>query len=49
MRNDFETIIAEGRDNHVLIVTLNRADAANAMNTQMGVDLMELFGADGRS
>jgi enoyl-CoA hydratase/carnithine racemase len=43
MRNDFETIIAERRDNHVLVVTLNRADVANAMNTQMGLDLMELF------
>jgi enoyl-CoA hydratase len=43
MRSDFETIIAERRDNHVLVVTLNRVSAANAMNTQMGLDLMELF------
>ncbi len=43
MRIDFETILAERRDNHVLVVTLNRPDAANAMNTQMGLDLMELF------
>ncbi len=28
---------------HILVVTLNRPDAANAMNTQMGRDLMDLF------
>ncbi|RZN35063.1 enoyl-CoA hydratase-related protein [Bradyrhizobium sp. Leo121] len=43
MRSDFETITLERRDNHILLVTLNRPDAANAMNTQMGLDLMELF------
>lgn len=43
MRSDFETIAAERHDSHVLVVTLNRPDAANAMNTQMGLDLMELF------
>ena len=43
MRSDFETILIERRDNHVLVVTLNRPDVANALNTQMGLDLMELF------
>jgi len=43
MRSEFGTITAERRDNHVLVVTLNRPEAANAMNTQMGLDLMELF------
>jgi enoyl-CoA hydratase/carnithine racemase len=43
MRSKFETIAVERRDNHVLIVTLNRPEAANALNTQMGLDLMELF------
>ncbi|HZV07590.1 MAG TPA: enoyl-CoA hydratase-related protein [Gemmataceae bacterium] len=43
MRSDFETIVTERRDNHVLVVTLNRPDVANALNTQMGLDLMELF------
>jgi enoyl-CoA hydratase len=43
MRSEFETIAIERRDNHVLIVTLNRPEAANALNTQMGLDLMELF------
>src|SRR3974390_3121278 len=45
MRHDFETIIVEPRDSHILLVTLNRTDAANALNTQMGLDLMELFEA----
>jgi len=43
MRTEFETVIVERRDNHILLVTLNRPDAANALNTQMGLDLVELF------
>jgi enoyl-CoA hydratase len=43
MRSDFETIIAERRDDHILVVTLNRPESSNAMNTQMGLDLVELF------
>ena len=43
MSSEFETIIVERRDNNVLVVTLNRPEVANALNTQMGFDLMELF------
>src|SRR5215475_5827042 len=43
MRSDFETITAERRDDTILLVTLNRPEASNALNTQMGLDLMELF------
>ena len=43
MRSEFETITVERRDNHILLVTLNRVEAANALNTRMGLDLMELF------
>src|SRR5215468_3453823 len=43
MRSEFETITVERRDGHILLVTLNRPEAANALNTQMGLDLMELF------
>ena len=43
MQNEFETITVGRRDNHVLVVTLNRPEAANALNTRMGLDLMELF------
>jgi enoyl-CoA hydratase/carnithine racemase len=32
---------------HTLLVTLNRPDVANAMNTQMGLDLLDLFHAIG--
>lgn len=45
MRSDFETITAERRDDHLLLVTLNRPEASNALNTQMGLDLVELFEA----
>ena len=43
MRNDFETILAERRDDHILVVTLTRPESSNALNTQMGLDLVELF------
>ena len=43
MRSEFETVTATRRDGDILLVTLNRPDAANALNTQMGLDLVELF------
>ena len=45
MRADFETIVHSRVDDHILLVTLNRPAAANALNTQMGLDLVELFEA----
>ena len=43
MQSDFQTINVERRDGHILLVTLNRPEASNALNTQMGLDLVELF------
>jgi enoyl-CoA hydratase/carnithine racemase len=43
MRADFETIVVSRHDNHILLVTLNRPAVSNALNTRMGLDLMELF------
>jgi enoyl-CoA hydratase len=43
MRSNFQTITVERRDDFILLITLNRPAAANALNTQMGRDLMELF------
>jgi enoyl-CoA hydratase/carnithine racemase len=45
MRTDFETLVLSRPDDHVLVVTLNRPDVANALNTRMGLDLVELFEA----
>ena len=42
MRADFETIVVSRLD-HILKVTLNRPKVSNALNTRMGLDLMELF------
>jgi enoyl-CoA hydratase len=39
----FSTLLLDRRDNGILLVTLNRPEAANAMNTQLGLDLMTLF------
>jgi enoyl-CoA hydratase len=43
MRSDFETIIVERRENQILVVSLNRPESSNALNTRMGLDLVELF------
>ena len=45
MRSDFETISVSRHDDHILLVTLNRPEASNALNTRMGLDLMEVFEA----
>jgi len=44
MRTDFETLLVERLEPHILVVTLNRPDRRNALNTQMGLDMLELFG-----
>jgi len=43
MRSDYETLKLDRVENHILIVTLNRPERANAMNTQMGLDLRDLW------
>lgn len=45
MKTQFETLRVEPQDEHLLLVTLNRPDVLNALNTQMGLDLVELFEA----
>jgi enoyl-CoA hydratase len=45
MRADFETITVSRDDDRILLVTLNRPEVSNALNTRMGLDLMELFEA----
>ena len=39
----FETLTVATHEPHILLVTLNRPEAANAMNTQLGRDLLALF------
>jgi enoyl-CoA hydratase len=39
----YETLLTDIRDQHVLLVTINRPGSANAINTQMGRDLLDLF------
>ena len=43
MNHAYETLALERIDNHVLLIKLNRPNAANAMNTRMGEELMDLF------
>jgi enoyl-CoA hydratase len=43
VQTDYETLTLEREGEHVLVVTLDRPEAANAMNTQMGRDLMQMF------
>lgn len=44
MAREYETIQVEERVDGLLLLTLNRPEAANAMNTQMGRDLLAFFG-----
>jgi enoyl-CoA hydratase len=43
MRADFETISIARHDDHILLVTMSRPAVSNALNTRMGLDLLELF------
>ncbi len=39
----YETLLTEMAEPHVLVVTLNRPEVANALNTQMGRDFLDLW------
>ena len=39
----FTTLLVERRNNGLVIVTLNRPDAGNAVNTEMGIELLDLW------
>ena len=43
IRDDYETLLTERVDEHVLLVTLNRPEVRNAKNTRMGIESKELF------
>ena len=43
MRTDYETLTLEMSEDHILKVILDRPDAANSMNTQMGFDLRSMW------
>lgn len=40
---EYETILVAHPQPHTVLVTLNRPEVANAMNTQMGLDLLDVF------
>jgi enoyl-CoA hydratase/carnithine racemase len=40
---DYSTLLVERRDNGLLFVTLNRPDVGNALNTQMCIELLDLW------
>lgn len=46
---DYSTLLVEQRDNGLLIVTLNRPDAGNAVNTQMGIELLDFWTGQARA
>src|SRR5580704_10669461 len=45
MNRQYETIRVEDRSEGLLLLTLNRPEVANALNTQMGCDLLAFFDA----
>jgi len=40
---EYETLVLDEPAPHILTVTLNRPEVSNAMNTQMGLDMLALF------
>ena len=40
---DYPTLLVEQRDEHILLVTLNRPQVLNALNTQMSMDKLDLW------
>jgi enoyl-CoA hydratase len=43
MTAEYQTLLIRQHDDHVVVVTMNRPEGANALNTQMGRDLMTWF------
>lgn len=43
MQNQYETLLVESPEAHLVVVTLNRPQNSNALNTQMGRDLLNVF------
>ena len=43
MQTSYETLLISEPREHTLLVTLNRPKSGNAMNTQMGADLLDAF------
>ena len=43
MQDQFETILLERKADHLLLITLNRPEAGNSMNTRMGEELRNLW------
>jgi enoyl-CoA hydratase len=43
MKTNYETLTVERGDDHVLTMILDRPEAANSMNTQMGLDLRSFW------
>jgi enoyl-CoA hydratase/carnithine racemase len=41
--DDFTTLKVDRRDNGIVVVTLNRPEAGNAVNTEMGIELLDLW------
>jgi len=39
----FSAILVDRRDNGLVIVTLNRPEVGNAVNTDMGIELLDLW------
>ena len=44
MQTDYETLLVSRPEEHLMVVTLNRPERSNALNTQMGRDLRDFFG-----
>ena len=42
-RSDFSTLLVDRHDNGLVVVTLNRPEVGNAVNTEMGLELLDFW------
>ena len=43
MSKSYETLLTANHNEHIMLVTINRPKVANAFNTQMAIELVDLF------
>ena len=43
IKTDFTTLLVDRHDNGLVVITLNRPEAGNAVNTDMGLELLDVW------
>ena len=43
MSKSYETLLTAKHNEHIMLITINRPEVANAFNTKMATELVDLF------